>query len=260
MIVAILRGAVSLLSVLLVGLYFVLGSVVLRLFVQPGCWLFPRHRQLLIGKYMKAMSAGILACLRVGGARARRVGVLPTAKPCLVVANHQSLLDICQATLLGRPRVAAFVTRKRYERFVPLVSTSARLLGGPFIDPKRDPKGALDAIQRAARELPHGVLIFAEGHRSSDGRVRPFRPGGIEAILAEQRLPVYLVVNDGTWRVRRLLDLLFRVHLIDAYAEVLGPFAPPADASELRAFVASLRERIVQRLAEHRRDESTRGA
>jgi 1-acyl-sn-glycerol-3-phosphate acyltransferase len=255
--IAVLRGVLSLLSVLLVGLWFLIGSPILRLLVQPGCWLFPRHRWFLISKYMKLMSFGILRLLRIGGAHDRRVGVLPTTQPCLIVANHQSLLDICQATLLAQPRVPGFVTRTRYERFVPLVSTSARLVGGPFVDPKRDPRGAVEKIRRAARELPHGLLIFAEGHRSTDGRVRPFRVGGIDAALSERRLPVYVVVNDGTWRVRRLVDLLFRVHLIDAYAEVMGPFDPPEDPEQLPAFLAGLRERVTERLEEHRRGSSS---
>jgi 1-acyl-sn-glycerol-3-phosphate acyltransferase len=255
--IAVLRGVLSLVSVLLVGLWFVVGSLILRLFVQPGCRLFPRQRFFLISKYMKLMCVGILGLLRMGGAHHRRVGTLPTAGPCLVVANHQSLLDICQATLLAQPRVPAFVTRTRYEKFIPLVSTSARLLGSPFVDPKRDPRSAVEKIRRAARELPHGLLIFAEGHRSTDGHVRPFRQGGIDAALSERRVPVYVVVNDGTWRVRRLVDLLFRVHLIDAYAEVLGPFDPPEHPDELPAFLARLRERATERLEEHRRGSSS---
>jgi 1-acyl-sn-glycerol-3-phosphate acyltransferase len=248
-----IRGARSLASVLLVGLFFLLNSPVLRLVVLPGAWLFPRHRSRLVTLFMKWMSAGIFALLRLGGAHVRRKGTLPTARPALVVANHQALLDICQITLMARPRVPAFVTRRRYARFVPLVSACIRLLDSPIVDPKRDPKGAVDAVRRGARELPHGMAIFPEGHRSHDGEVRPFRTAGLETILTERRLPVYLVLNEGVWRVRRLADLLFRVHLIDAYSEVMGPFEPPADEERLAEFIKDLRETLVRRLAEIRR-------
>ncbi len=249
---SVLRGARSLLSVLLVGLYFLLMSPVLRLLVIPGVLLFPQHRYGLVSLFMKAISAGILGLLRLGGARVRRVGRIPTSEPVLVVANHQSLTDIPQIVLLGAPRVPAFVTRRRYERYVPLVSQCIRLLGSPIVDPKRDPEGAVAAIRRGARELPHGILIFPEGHRSRDGSLRPFRSAGIEAILDERLTPVYLVLNDGAWRVTRLADLLFRVHWIDAYSEVLGPFDPPRDAAERPAFVRKLRETLAQRLDRHR--------
>jgi 1-acyl-sn-glycerol-3-phosphate acyltransferase len=249
---SVLRGARSLLAVLLVGLYFLLMSPVLRLFVIPGVYLFPAQRFRLVSWFMKRMSAGILALLRLGGARARRVGRIPTAEPVLVLANHQSLTDILQVTLLSSPRVPAFVTRRRYERFVPLVSACVRLLGCPMVDPKRDPAGALAAVKRGARALPHGILIFPEGHRSRDGEVLPFRPAGSLAVLDERRTPVYLVVNDGAWRVARFSDLLFRVHLIDAHSEVVGPFEPPSDPEERPAFLRMLRETLVARLAQHR--------
>jgi 1-acyl-sn-glycerol-3-phosphate acyltransferase len=247
-----LRSARSLISVLLVGLLFLVMSPVLRLVVVPGAWLFPRHRFLLVTVFMKVMSQGIFQLLRLGGASVRRVGALPTAAPVLVVANHQALLDICQITLLAQPRVPAFVTRRRYARFVPLVSQCIRLLGSPIVDPKRDPKGAVEAIRRGARELPHGVAIFPEGHRSHDGEVRPFRAAGIETILTERRMPVYLVLNEGVWRVRRFTDLLFRVSLIDARTEVMGPFEPPDDPSRLPEFIRDLRATLVARLAEIR--------
>jgi 1-acyl-sn-glycerol-3-phosphate acyltransferase len=249
---SVIRGARSLLSVLLVGLLFLVLSPVLRLVVIPGAWLFPRHRFLLISRFMKAICVGIFALLRLGGARVRRAGTLPTASPVLVVANHQALVDICQVTLLAQPRVSAFVARRRYARFVPLVSACIRLLGSPIVDPKRDPAGAVEAIRRGARELPHGIMLFPEGHRSIDGAIRPFRTAGLETVLGERRMPVYLVLNEGVWRVRRLADLLFRVHLIDARSEVIGPFEPPADDKALPEFIQGLRQTLVDRLAEIR--------
>ena len=71
---SVLRGGRSLLSVLLVGLYFLLMTPVLRLGVIPCVFLFPGQRFRMVSLFMKAMSAGILACLRLGGARAERVG------------------------------------------------------------------------------------------------------------------------------------------------------------------------------------------
>jgi len=253
---SVLRGGRSLVAVLLVGLLFLLMSLPLRLIVVPGAYLFPRQRFLLVTLFMKAICHGIFALLRLGGAHVRRSGTIPTAEPVLVVANHQSLTDIVQVTLMAEPRVPAFVTRTRYERFVPLVSACIRLLGCPMVDPKRDPEGAVAAIRRGARELPHGMLIFPEGHRSRDGALLPFRTAGASAVLAERPLPVYLVLNDGVWRVARMSDLLFRVHRIDAYSEVIGRFDPPADPAEHPAFLRTLRERLEARLAERRRQDS----
>jgi 1-acyl-sn-glycerol-3-phosphate acyltransferase len=251
--IAVLRGARSALALLLIGGLFVLESVVLRLVVIPGAWLFPAQRLRLVSIYMRVICHLFVGLLRLGGARFRRTGTLPTQEPIIIVANHQSLLDIVQVTLLARPWVPAFVARRRYARFVPLVSACIRLLGCPIVDPKRDPAGAIEAVRRGARELPHGLIIFPEGHRSLDGEIRRFRPAGLEAILRERPLPVYLVVNDGVFRVRRLADLAFRIYLIDASAEAFGPFDPPRDPAEVPAFVSRLRDALVLRLAERRR-------
>ena len=78
----------------------------------------------------------------------------------------------------------------------------------------------------------------------------------LETILTERRMPVYLVLNEGVWRVRRLTDLLFRVPLIDARSEVMGPFEPPADAALLPEFIAGLRATLVKRLADLRSGET----
>ena len=249
---AFIRGARSLLSVVLVGLSFIPGSLVFRLLILPTVWLFPKLRFRLVSLFMHGISWVIVTLLSLGGARFRRVGALPTASPVLVVGNHQALLDICQIALMSQPRVPAFVARRRYARFVPLVSACIRLLGCPIVDPKRDPAGSVEAIRRGASDLPHGLIIFPEGHRSRDGEIRPFRTTGLETILQTRPMPVYLVLSDGLWRGGRFADLLFRVHLIDAVTEAMGPFEPPTEPEELHGFVLGLRQKLVARLAERR--------
>lgn len=250
-----LRGLRSFISMALVGMYFVLGSVALRLGVIPATWLLPRHRYRITSRYFKIMAGGILALLTLGGARFRRYGTIPTASPVAIIANHQSLVDILQVALMGRPAAPAYVTRTRYARWVPLVSATIRLLRCPLVDPGSDPRGALASIGRGARELPHGLLIFPEGHRSRDGGVRPFRTAGLEVMLRARRVPVYLVASDGGWRVAGFLDLLHRVHMIDYESEVLGPFDIP-DPGDIPDFIDTMRQVIVDRLAERRRERA----
>jgi 1-acyl-sn-glycerol-3-phosphate acyltransferase len=252
MLLPVLRGARSLLSILLVGVLWVILTPLLRLVIVPGAWLFPKQRLALVSFYMKLISHATLGLMHLGGARFRREGALPTDSPVAIVANHQGLLDIMQTTILGQPFAPAFVTRTRYERWVPQVSACIRMLHCPMIDPKRDRLRAVKTIRRAAQELPNGLLIFPEGHRSRDGEVRPFRNVGLEAMLRARRVPVYIVVNDGLWHARRFVDSFFGLHLIDAWSAVHGPFEIPEDKAEIPAFVDRLREEIVRRLEEHR--------
>jgi len=245
----------SLLSLVLV-LSWMLGicGPLLYLAVLPlGALLSGRRRRRLISLYMKLVCVGIVWGFRLGGARFVRRGRLPTTEPSLILMNHQSLLDIVTTTLMGDPYVPAFVPRRRYARwYVPCVGPSICLLECPVVDPKRDPKGAIEAMRRAVIEQHHGLLVFPEGHRSLDGVVRPFRTAGTVAALSERRLPVYAVVTDGFWFGRRLVDFLQNVPRLRGETEVLGPFAPPEAQDEIEAFVQSVRETIVERLQELR--------
>jgi 1-acyl-sn-glycerol-3-phosphate acyltransferase len=254
--VDVLRGGPSFFAATLVGLDWLVLDLFLRLVVIPGAWLFPRHRLRLVTWHMKAISWTTFAIFRIGGGRFRRKGVLPTGAPAYVVANHQAVLDIMQVTLLARPYAPAFVTRTRYQRFIPQVSACIRLLGCPMVDPKSDRLGAIEAIRRGVRELTHGLLIFPEGHRSRDGEVGRFRTAGLEVMLRERRLPVYVVINDGMWRARRFTDAIFRAHLMDGWSEVVGRFDPPEEDAEIPAFIDRLRNVIVERLAAHRAGNS----
>jgi 1-acyl-sn-glycerol-3-phosphate acyltransferase len=234
-------------------LLYVLGGLYQRLVVWPQVLLRPARSHLLVSRYMRGMSRLTNAIAQMGGARLHRLGRLSTEGPLLVLANHQSLLDITNITVLCHPFVPWFVTRSRYARFVPAVSLCVRLLQAPIIDP-HDRVEALRKLKAAARAQPHGILIFPEGHRSKDGRMLEWKAAGVLTLLRENRTPIYLAVTDGMWRCRRIVDFIFNMHLIDGSTDVLGPFQPPEDEAALGDFIQAMRQRMVDHI------ESLRGA
>jgi 1-acyl-sn-glycerol-3-phosphate acyltransferase len=248
-----LRALRSALALLLVLLW--MGGpcgVILYCGVAPLSWLYPSRRRALISWFMKLIVHGILAGMRLGGARFRWSGRIPGAEPVLVLMNHQSQVDILIATMLGDPHVPAFVPRIRYARFVPLVSRCIAMLGCPIVDPRRDPRGAIAEMRRTAASLDHALLVFPEGHRSRDGEIRPFRIGGTLAVLETRRLPVYLVVTDGYYRARRFVDFIYNIRSLDGMTEVLGPYTPPEDPEQLPAAIEGWRGIMIERLRERR--------
>ena len=104
------------------------------------------------------------------------------------------------------------------------------------------------------------MLVFAEGHRSRDGEVQPFQTAGVLTVLRERRMPVCLVVTDGFWSARRLIDSVLGLGRIRGETEVVGVFEPPADDARLPAFVEQLRETMIAHLALMRRREAARAA
>lgn len=244
------RGALAFLAVIA---WFAVNAPLCYLVALPLGLAWRSRRRLVASYWVRHMSRGILFLFELGGARFERRGTLPTAGPSLVLMNHQSQIDIPVAAVMSSPHVPVFVPRARYTHwYVPVVAPSIWLLDCPVVDPRRDARGAVEVMRRAATHQEHGILVFPEGHRSLDGELRPFRTAGSVAILEACRLPVYLVVTDGYWAGRRLVDFLKAVPKLRGVTEVLGPFEPPTESAQLEAFVLEMRERIAAHLRELR--------
>lgn len=250
-----LRALRSAFAVVLVLAYLVLfGPVLLYLWLLPASLVRPAHERRYLSRYMKIMAGGLLYLLRFGGARFERRGAIDTSRPVLIVMNHQSLIDILSATMMSAPHVPAFVTRSRYARFIPAVSPCVRMLGGPVVDPKRDPRGALAAVREAAPRQKYGLILFPEGHRSRDGALQPFKTAGAQATLEAHPMPVQIVVTDGGWKARRMVDFVFNVHQLRVRTDALETVEPPARAEDVPAFMQGLRARMEEHLARLRAD------
>jgi 1-acyl-sn-glycerol-3-phosphate acyltransferase len=175
----------SLLAFLGLCLWMVLGGLYQRVVVWPIVLARPARRAAVVSAYMRGMSRMIHWLIRLGGGHSMWRGPLPTGTPALIVMNHQSLLDIPTAVLMGDPYSPWFITRRRYGRYVPAVSLCIRLLGCPLIEP-RERRESLLVLREAARAQTHGILIFPEGHRTLDGQIQPFKTAGAVLMLRER--------------------------------------------------------------------------
>ena len=113
----------------------------------------------------------------------------------LMVANHQSLLDIL---VLFRMFVH-FKWLSKIENFrVPLIGWNMSL--NRYIKLKRgDPASIQRMFENCRRTLREGssVMVFPEGTRSPDGRMRDFKTGAFE-LAKTTRNPILPIVLDGT--------------------------------------------------------------
>ena len=247
-----LRGARSGLAFVL-NMLLVLGAELYqRLVVWPLIQLSPGRRDALMWPLMRFLSRSILLLIRFGGASARRVGSVPDDQPALVLMNHQSVIDIPVLYTCFGLRLPIVVTRKRYGRGIPMVSLMIRILDYPLVDPEHDPRDAIALLQKAGRKEASSVLLFPEGHRSRDGEIGRFETAGVRVVLGQKRRPVYLIVTDGYWMCRRLVDFAFNLHRIRGETSVLGPFPPPVSAAEIPGFAEHLREVMVEHLHQGR--------
>lgn len=123
---------------------------------------------------------------------------LPAGNFVLAV-NHQSHFD---ALVLFRHirRHMRFVAKKQL-RGVPVFGWALEKAGNIFVDRSggEGDKLTLHEAARAVRERV-SVVFFAEGTRSEDGVLKPFKKGA--AVMAlEAQVPLVPVAIAGTWRI-----------------------------------------------------------
>ncbi len=113
----------------------------------------------------------------------------------VMVANHQSLLDILVLFRL----FTHFKWVSKIENFrIPLIGWNMRL--NRYIELKRGDRESVARMLEACRAtLAEGnsIIMFPEGTRSPDGRLRSFKEGAFELALDTKR-PILPIVVQGT--------------------------------------------------------------
>jgi 1-acyl-sn-glycerol-3-phosphate acyltransferase len=214
-----------------------------------GVWsgVRPASRRRLVGAWFRFLADTTLGLARLlANVRLSVEGEIPR-EACIVVMNHQSLLDIPIAYSMVRGPYPLIPTRRLYARGIPGVSPLVRLARLPLIGQDRaSARADVKALAAAANDVARGeqsLLIFPEGHRTRDGSVSPFMKSGLRVVLERAQRPVYLVVEDGLWGARSMAEAIFRFADTSGRVVVRGPFPAPAKG-EIEAFVDSLEQRM----------------
>lgn len=177
--------------------------------------------------------AALLPVFRASGARVfvERSAEVVDGAGYLFVSNHQSMVDIALIGGSLRSNFPKFVTKRELAKWIPTVSYNVRRGGHLIIDRAKgsDAVTRLMAFGRAAQEKGVSPVIFAEGRRSRDGLLRPFKRAGFAALMeAAPDLEVVPVAIDGSWQL--LKDKFLPVPWgVDLRMRVLDPIKRAAD-------------------------------
>ena len=121
------------------------------------------------------------------------------SKSYVFMANHQSNFDI--PVLLGcLPFQFRWLAKAELFR-VPVFGHGMRGCGYISID-RSNRRAAFESLRVASETIRDGtsVLIFPEGTRSLDGKIRPFKKGGF-ILTIDAGVPVIPIVIKGTWSI-----------------------------------------------------------
>jgi 1-acyl-sn-glycerol-3-phosphate acyltransferase len=244
------------LAIAFIFIALLLCDPVQRFVLAPWVRLAPRKCIAVLTRWQRAMAHLVLKPLRwIGGAHIPTLPRIPAGEGTLVLMNHQSVLDIPLVVASLASSYPRIVTRKRYLRWIPLISHMVRLYQYPVVNPAANPgesRRALAGIARAARESDVPLVVFPEGTRTRDGDIGPFKTTGLRIILRQRPWTVYVLVADGFWQRAKMKDFLGGMSAIRGKITLAGPLQwsdPRADSGE---FIAAVREMMVARLGELR--------
>ncbi len=143
---------------------------------------------------------------------------------CLFAANHTSNADAPAIVAAIPRRIAIFGRKSLFD--IPIVGIAFRL--AKFVPVDRENRdAALASVNEAVKYMREGYsfLVYPEGTRSPDGRLRRFKKGSF-AIAIEAGIPVVPVSCAGAHRVMKKNSLIIRP------GTVTVRFGKPIDAKE----------------------------
>lgn len=153
---------------------------------------------------------------------------LPTDRPIVFIANHQSMYDIPPMIWFLRKYHAKFISKIELTKNIPSISFNLRHGGGANIDRKDTKQSVAEILMLGERMTKNNwsAVIFPEGTRSRDGKVKDFQVGGIATILkkAPNALLVPIAIENSWKMVRNGLIWLEAFHPLTF--TVLTPIEP----------------------------------
>ena len=227
-----------------------------RFLIAPWVRLFPSRRHRVLTAWLQWLALMVTKPLTwIGGASIPEPAKVPSGPGVLILMNHQSLVDIPLAARCIEGGYPLIVTRRRYTRWIPLISHLLRLYQYPVVDPTAkagETRKMLRSLQARARSSEVPLVIFPEGTRSKDGDIGPFMTTGLRLILKARAWRVYVFVVDGYWGHPRLRDFLGSLGALNGRIDLVGEFEWSDPKANSAAFRSELRQMMVDRLGEMR--------
>lgn len=165
----------------------------------------------------------------------------------IFVCNHQSLLDIPIVTA-ALPQPPRFVAKSSLDR-IPFFSAIMRQLGTITID-RDNHREAMARLMEARRVLAKrrdAIIFFAEGTRTRDGELQPFKKGAVMTALSLQ-VPIVPIALAGAFEALSRNE--FALHPGPVRVVVGAPIPVGLDTPEEKERLLSLVQARVRELYE----------
>lgn len=143
------------------------------------------------------------AALYICGIQVKVKGIdkLDLTRHYVYVSNHASMFDI-PVLIAGIPDQIRIVYKKELE-VIPIFGWGLKWGSYIGID-RRGKTEAVKSLERAAKKIREGasVLLYAEGTRTLDGKLQPFKRGAFN-LAVKAGVPVVPLTINGTFNILR---------------------------------------------------------
>ncbi len=210
----------KILSYILTPIYWFFFGFLLILFhpvqmLTEWIWGYPVRK-----KVVDIMNYGLLYSLRILGTKITYRGMekIPQGRPLIIVANHQTTIDIPAIIIGFRKNHPKFISKIELGKGIPSISYNLRHGGSVLIDRKNPRQSVKDILTlgKHIEEKNYAACIFPEGTRTKDGLLKPFMPAGIASLY--KTAPSALIVPfaiDGNYELMKngYFPMTLGVHL-----------------------------------------------
>jgi len=171
---------------------------------------------------------------------------IPAQTSCIFLANHVSNLDP-PVLFPELPGLAVAMLKKELMR-IPLLGAGMRLAGFVPVERGHRRESAQASVAKAAEALNRGrhMLIFAEGTRSVDGRLQPFKRGPFYLAM-ESGAPIVPIIISGTEKMMRKGSAAITPGV--ARVEFLEPLWPKTFSTR-EELLAAVRQQMIDAMPE----------
>lgn len=198
----------KILSFILTPIYLLFFGLLLGIFhpiqmLTEWIWGYPVRK-----KVVDVMNYGLLYNLWILGTKITFRGLekIPQDRPIIIVANHQSTLDIPAVIVGFRKNHPKFISKIELGKWIPSISYNLRHGGSVLID-RKNPRQSVKDILMLGKHIEannYAACIFPEGTRTRDGKLKPFMPAGIASLIKTS--PSALIVPfaiDGNYELMK---------------------------------------------------------
>ncbi len=212
-----------------------------------------------VSRYQPVLARKLFFVARLFGGMETRFERRPGAVPpgCLIVSNHQSLADIPAIAVTFSDRGLRYVAKKELGRGIPYVSPSLRLGRHALISRTRDYREGQESMRQLAALSRQGIcpVVFPEGTRSRDGKVKSFYAGALRIMLERQPMRVLSVAVDGGFRVATVPRLLLHSRGVVYRVRPLTLYPAPHGKKEIMELIQRMEVEISAQVEAWREEE-----